>query len=146
MRAFALSAAALTMALAMSIPAEAARGHSGHSGHSGMSRGNSRGNVRNGSHYRSSHPNFSRGRDNRGRFHNWSRYCWSSRYGCYCYYDTSCSCWYTWSEPRCCFCPCSSVSETSPVVAAPSYAPPAPVGGSASATATATATASAGAP
>jgi hypothetical protein len=41
-----------------------------------------------------------------GRSHNhWSYSRYDSRYGCTCYYDPCCSCWYYWCEPVSCYYP-----------------------------------------
>jgi hypothetical protein len=44
----------------------------------------------------------------RGRNHaHWSYQRWDSRYGCNCYYDPCCTCWYYWCEPVSCYYPVS---------------------------------------
>ena len=41
-----------------------------------------------------------------GRNHNhWSYSRYDARYGCVCYYDPCCSCWYYWCEPASCYYP-----------------------------------------
>jgi hypothetical protein len=63
---------------------------------------------------------FAHGYFYRGRDHNhWSSSRWDSRYGCECYYDPSCSSWYYWCEPACCYypvsyCPYQTYCWTSP--------------------------------
>jgi hypothetical protein len=44
----------------------------------------------------------------RGRNHaHWSYQRWDARYGCTCYYDPCCTCWYYWCEPASCYYPVS---------------------------------------
>jgi len=53
----------------------------------------------------------------KGRDHfNWSYRCWSRRYGCYCFYDSSALSWYYWCEPRGCYFPVSYISVAPPTV------------------------------
>ena len=42
----------------------------------------------------------------RGHSHShWTYQRYDSRYGCVCYYDPCCSCWYYWCEPASCYYP-----------------------------------------
>jgi hypothetical protein len=38
-------------------------------------------------------------------FKNWSKWCWYSKCGCYCYWAPSCNCWCYWYQPWCCYLP-----------------------------------------
>ena len=49
---------------------------------------------------------FAHGYFYRGREHNhWTSHRFDSRYGCECYFDPCCSCWYYWCQPASCFYP-----------------------------------------
>jgi hypothetical protein len=68
----------------------------------------------------------------RGRNHaHWSYQRWDARYGCNCYYDPCCTCWYYWCEPASCYypvsyCPYQTYCWNTPVVE-PAYTQPAAV-------------------
>ncbi len=55
----------------------------------------------------------------------WNSRCWSSRYGCYCYWNPYMSCWYYWYAPQGCYYPLSYITVAPPMVAVA----PAAVGG-----------------
>ncbi len=155
MRRFLMSAAAVSLGLALTSAAHAGgHGHSGPHPSSGKSMNSSffkgNGSFTKGVQGPGSKYNFKfqKGYDFHGQCHQWSRYCWSGRYGCYCYYCPTDCCWYYWDEPRCCFYPV--VYLTSPCVTAQPAAQPAPVAAppalaGAAVTATASATAAVGA-
>jgi hypothetical protein len=46
----------------------------------------------------------------------WNSRCWSSRYGCYCYWCPYVNCWYYWCAPQCCYYPISYVTIAPPTV------------------------------
>lgn len=46
----------------------------------------------------------------------WNRQCWSSRYGCNCYWNPYASCWYYWYAPGSCYYPLSYISYAPPTV------------------------------
>ena len=49
---------------------------------------------------------FAHGYFYRGREHNhWTSHRFDSRYGCECYFDPCCSCWYYWCQPASCYYP-----------------------------------------
>jgi hypothetical protein len=65
---------------------------------------------------------FAHGYFYRGREHShWSSHRFDSRYGCECYFDPCCSCWYYWCQPDGCYYPVTHcpyrVYTWSPVVA-----------------------------
>jgi hypothetical protein len=87
------------------------RGHSvsrttGHSGRTTVSLNNYSGRYAN--YHRTHGTRFSHGYCYYGRTHyHWSRQCWDTRYGCTCYFDPCCNCWYYWCEPVGCYYPVS---------------------------------------
>jgi hypothetical protein len=104
-------AAMSVLSVAFASPALAAprSGHSSHvtSNRSYVSHGSSY--VSHG-RYANYHQNygtrFAHGYFYSGRNHNhWSYTRFDSRYGCTCYYDPGCSCWYYWCEPVSCYYP-----------------------------------------
>lgn len=40
-----------------------------------------------------------------GNHYHWRYRQWDARYGCYCYYDPSCTTWYYWCQPDSCYYP-----------------------------------------
>jgi len=117
-----LSAVAGVLTLALSNPAQA--GHNG-----GRSSSMSSHSMSNGSTYHSTSHNystsnsyhmqygkkFSHGYYFSGSNHpSWSSSCWSSRYGCNCYWYPGTSCWYYWCAPQCCYYPVSYIAIAPP--------------------------------
>ena len=152
MRQYLLSAALGIAALVLASPVHAAdkgNGGSSHSGRQGSSpsslytsyHGGSssgfKGQFKGHSYPSQYGKKFSHGYCYPGKNHcHWSYTCWSSRYGCNCYWCPYTCCWYYWCPSATCYYPMSYIGSAPPVVTAPPLA---------TATATATATASAGA-
>ena len=120
MKKFLMGVALAMTALALAATAEAAgpRGNSrenSHDGHVSSYRGSS---FRSDYHTRYG-TKFSHGYYYSGREHNhWTyRYFWS-QYGCDCYWCPNTSCWYYWSEPRCCYLPVSCAPIAPPTSSA----------------------------
>ena len=73
---------------------------------------------------------FAQGYFYRGRSHShWTYTRFDSRYGCTCYYDPCCSCWYYWCEPATCYypvayCPYQTYAWSAPVAETVGYAAP----------------------
>jgi hypothetical protein len=169
MRSILLSAAAITLGLVIAAQAEAAH-HSGNkSSHVSANRsqvknsykntsfsksnkntsfmkskGNVKGYSKNKGNFNQSKGKFAKGYDKWGKCHSWSHYCWSGRFGCYCYYCPTSCCWYYWDEPQCCFCPVTCLTVVNTVGVAQPDGPSAPPCEGGTATATATASASSG--
>ncbi len=47
-------------------------------------------------------------------FHNWSSWCWNSRFRCY-FYGCGGSCYYYWYAPACCYYPVTYINVYPPV-------------------------------
>jgi len=114
------------------------KGQSGNSGHgngpSHSSSDSGKGSSKNSNHSNSgkswlSHGNFgskpylqtfgksfSHGTFYPGKSHNhWTYQCYSSKYGCNCYWCPYTTCYYYWCEPKCCYYPISYVASAPPV-------------------------------
>ncbi len=107
MRSILMSAALLTtLALANTASAGHAGGHPASSGHSNHTIShNSYGTKFSGGHYYS-------GRN----WNHWTYQCYSSRYGCNCFYCPYTYAWYYWCQPSNCFYPVSYYNSAPPVL------------------------------
>lgn len=134
MRRILISAAVAALTVAAAGPARASGpghnngGHSSshgsgyssyYSGSTSRSHGNSHFDYGKGSYFNTYAKSFSHGYYYPGKFHShWTYRCWSSKYGCECFYCPYTCCWYYWCEPGSCYYPVSYIREAPPVVAA----------------------------
>jgi hypothetical protein len=62
------------------------------------------GNVSN--YHQTNGTKFAQGYFYKGKQHtHWTSHRWDSRYGCECYFDPCCNCWYYWCQPASCYYP-----------------------------------------
>jgi hypothetical protein len=106
-----MSAAGLLLTLGVASPL-LARGPGGHQGGGHASQGTMASPTAQGH-------TFNHGYSYSGKqSHRWSYRCWSSTYGCECFWCPRTCCWYYWCAPQCCYYPISYIPGASPVSAA----------------------------
>lgn len=116
-----LIAAAAVLPLALANPAQArGPGHSSGGSYHSMYRGGSSHSFPTGQSYSSRYgTKFSHGYYfGRNNFY-YNRCCWSSRYGCNCYWNPYACGWYYWYAPGCCYYPISYIVTAPPPAAVP---------------------------
>src|SRR5438445_518285 len=117
-----VTAAAVVGLLALgTVEAGGGKNGGGSKGPSGSGKSNGQ---KSGDHHKGKSPHSYKGKDH----YHWSYWCWNSHYHCHNYWCPRESCYYYWYAPERCYYPLSYIANATPApVAAPEYAPTAPV-------------------